>query len=193
MVPLYAMLMRSPSARSASVNASVCFSIGCDSPVSAASSIRSCADVGEAQVGRDHAARLEQHEVARHEIGRRHRHDRAVANHASLQCCELLQRPQRLLGAILLDEADDRIQHDDGEDGGGVLDLADESGDDRRGDQQDDHEIGELAEEHLAMGCAAPARESRSARGRRGAARLPQRSARRRRHCPVVPPFPLRR
>ena len=61
---------------------------------------------------------------------------------------------QRLLGAILLHEADHRVEHDDGENGDGVLDLADEAGDDRRGDQQHDHEIGELAEAAFAMGCA---------------------------------------
>ena len=87
----------------------------------------------EPQVGGDDVAGLEQHDVARHELGGRHGMTLAsIADHARLQRRELLQRPQRLLGAVLLEEAERRVQHHDGEDGDGVLDLADEARDDAR-------------------------------------------------------------
>ena len=78
---------------------------------------------------------------------RRHLGHLACAPDAHQGHRQLLQSSHRLLGAILLDEAEDRVEHDDREDRDGVFDIADQRGDDR-GDDQDQHQrAGELLED----------------------------------------------
>ena len=62
---------------------------------------------------------------------------------------KLLQRTQSALRAIFLDESDDGVQHDDREDRSGVFDLPDHTRDDRSAEKHQDHEIGELRQQHL--------------------------------------------
>ena len=72
----------------------------------------------------------------------------AVAPHLCLQRRQLLEGGDRALGAVLLHETDHGVQHHDRHDHQGVHHVADHSRDDRRADQHQDHEIGELSEEH---------------------------------------------
>ena len=59
---------------------SVCFSTGSDSPVSVDSSIAQVAGVGEAHVGRDLVAGLQDDDVAGHQFGGRQAQPLAVAH-----------------------------------------------------------------------------------------------------------------
>lgn len=58
------------------------------------------------------------------------------------------QRRQRALRAEFLHKADDGIEQDDRQDHIGVGNVADESGDQRGGDQYQYHEVGELIQQH---------------------------------------------
>ena len=86
---------------------------------------------------------------------RRHLSHLACAPDAHQGHRQLLQRGHRLLRAILLDEAQDRVEHDDRQDRDGILDIADDRRDDR-GDDQDQHQrAGELLQENAPGGSAA--------------------------------------
>ena len=60
---------------------------------------------------------------------------------------QLAQGLHGLLGLVFLAEAQDRIEDEDGEDGDGVLVVAQERGGDRGEDEDDDEEGGELLQE----------------------------------------------
>ena len=54
---------------------------------------------------------------------------------------------QRLFGAALLDEADCRVDDDDGEDDHGIDGVAEQEGDQRRSEQDINQEVVDLGEE----------------------------------------------
>ena len=74
---------RAPRPPPRSVGASL--GTGALSPVSAASCVSSVADVHDAAVGRDDVARFELHDVAGHEVDRRHERTVAVADDLGLR------------------------------------------------------------------------------------------------------------
>ena len=102
----------------------------------------------QAQVGRHDVAGLEFNQVAGHQLRRVNQRGVSVADDARLRAGHFLQGRHRALGAVFLDETDDAVKEHDDHDGDGVLWLADETCDHRRGDQHQDHEVGELRREH---------------------------------------------
>ena len=98
----------------------------------------------QAHVGGHHVPRVEPHEVARHELGRRDDGRDAGTNDARRRAGHAFERVHRLFRPVLLDEPDDPVEHDDHQDDGGVLEVTDRRGD-RGGTEQDqDHRVGEL-------------------------------------------------
>ena len=128
-VPENAMLSRSPTVALAGTG-SVFFSAGTDSPVSAASSVRRFfASMSRRSAG-ILSPELEQHDVARNELfGRKHAR-LAAAHGPRLGGKHVADRIQRLLRPALLDEAEQRVEDDHGED-------------DRRVEPQAQHQLGE--------------------------------------------------
>ncbi len=100
------------------------------------------------QVGRHHVAGLEQHDVSGHQRGRGQRVDLAVAHHPGAGRGQQFQRRDRALGAIFLDEPDGRVQHHDRQDHDRVRQVADQPGDHGGGNEDQDHEVGELGGKH---------------------------------------------
>ena len=89
------------------------------------------------------------HDVARHELARRDRRLLAVAQHVRDGRGHLPQRFERPLGAVLLDEPEQHgEQHDDGDDDR-LERVAEEAGDDRRAEQNQDQHVLELREERV--------------------------------------------
>ena len=102
---------------------------------------------GQAQVGGHAVPRLEPHEVAGHEIGNRDAHAPAVAQDAGVRRDHLADRVQRLLRLAFLNEADDGIDQDDGDDHHRIDVVADQSGRDRRRQEEVDQRVVELPQE----------------------------------------------
>jgi hypothetical protein len=105
-------------------------------------------DLRQAQVRRDDVARLDDHHVAGHQAAGHDLGHLPVADHARVRRTQLAQRGHRLLRAVFLHEADHGVQHHDHHDGDRILGLAHQARDDRRGEQHEDHEVGELRREH---------------------------------------------
>ncbi len=103
--------------------------------------------LGEAQVGRNPIARLEQDLVAGDEPRGVDRPPVAVAEHARVGRQHAADRPHRRLGPALLDEAHDGVDENDPEDDARVDELAEEHRC-RAGDEKDvDQHVVELAKE----------------------------------------------
>ena len=105
------------------------------------------ADVDQSEVSGDHVAGGEVHEITRHEVPRRHVERLAVAHDLGGAGRHLLERGHGLLGAVLLHEADDGVEHDDHGDDDRVLHVADDDRDDAGQGEHHDHRVGELAGE----------------------------------------------
>ena len=103
--------------------------------------------LGQPHIGRDDSPRLQKHQVPRDYLRAGDGRDTAVAKYPGGGGGHLFQGLHGLLGAVLLDETDHRIEDDDDEDGDGVGQLADEARDDGGSDQHQDHEIPELVKE----------------------------------------------
>ena len=101
------------------------------------------------QIGRDQAAGLDQHDVTRHQLVCHDFNNHSIAQYAGGGRGKFFQRRHGALGTVFLDKADNGIEQHDHQDGNGVDGFADESGDHRGTQQHQDHEIGELAEEHM--------------------------------------------
>ncbi len=101
----------------------------------------------EADVGRDDVAGLQPEDVARHHLGRGHEQRASPAHDPRHGAGHPLEGLDRLLGAVLLDEADDPVEDDDRQDHDGVLGVAQDRGDHGRDQQHDDHRVRELLEE----------------------------------------------
>jgi hypothetical protein len=101
----------------------------------------------QAQVGGHAIPRLEQHEVAWHEVGDRDAHASTVAQNAGMWRDHLADGVERLLRLAFLNEADDGVDQDDGDDHRGIDAVADQCGRDRRRQEEVDQRIVELREE----------------------------------------------
>ena len=102
----------------------------------------------ETEVGRHFRAGLQPHDVADDQVRCGHFAARRAADHVRVRSGQRSQRRHCLLGAPLLREAEDGIEHDDREDRAGLDAFADRKGD-AGGDQQHaDHEVGELRDEN---------------------------------------------
>jgi hypothetical protein len=113
----------------------------------------------QADICRDGVARLQQDDVARHERAGGHFLQRPAPADADHGHGELLQRRHGPFGAVLLDEAEDRKEHHDGEDGRGLGALSEEGREDSGGDQDQHHGFGELLPQHGKRAFAAALRE----------------------------------
>ena len=100
------MFVRSPSATSPVGSAAASFGTGALSPVSAASCTSRVAERDDPPVGRHDVAGLEQHDVARHELGRLDLLDVGpIAPHPGVRNLELRQRLDAGPGLELLARA----------------------------------------------------------------------------------------
>jgi hypothetical protein len=97
------------------------------------------------QVGRDHIAHAQGHHVARHQVTHVQALLAAVAPDQGLVADACVQRGDRHLGAVLVDEAQPHAQDDDRGDDGPVGGVAGGGGDARGGQQQDQQRVAELA------------------------------------------------
>ncbi len=100
-----------------------------------------------ARIGRHAVAGFEQHDVAGHQFAGVDLPDRTIPAHARAGRQHVLERRQRVLGAVLLDEAERGVEQDDDEDDDGVADIADDAREHRRAEQDQDQQALELVEE----------------------------------------------
>ena len=114
-------------------------------------------------VGGHDVACLENQQIARNDLVRRHGGLLAVAPDAGPWRRHRPQGEDRTLGAILLKEANDRVDHDDGADRDRIRGLAQHARDQGGAEQQEDHRALELAEEELPRGRVGPISTSRCA------------------------------
>jgi hypothetical protein len=101
----------------------------------------------QAQVGRDLVARFQEHDVAGHEFLGGNQANRPGTQDARLGGQHVADRVERLLGAPLLQEAQQRVQDDDREDDRGVQPQAQHQLDEAGREQDIDEEVIELGEE----------------------------------------------
>ena len=103
--------------------------------------------VEQARVRRDDVARAQDHHVAAHDVVDRDILLLAVPDHCGAQSQTGLQRGHGRLGAGLLDEAQKRAHHDDGQNDAGLDPIADGQADHAGGDEDQDQRAGELADQ----------------------------------------------
>ena len=108
----------------------------------------------QAHVGGHDVPRIEAHEVARHELGRRDDGRLTGTHDAGRRAGHPLQRVHRLLRPVFLDEPDDPVERDDDQDDGGVLEVADRRRDRGRAEEDEDHRVGELLGQEAPGGLA---------------------------------------
>jgi len=98
---------------------------------------------------------LDDDDIPRHELARRDEHLAAGPAHAGMRGGEFLQTFERLPRTVLLHESQDRVQDEDGEDGGdvdvflpgtGAFQHAQSDGQEQRGDEDIDEHVLELAQ-----------------------------------------------
>ena len=106
----------------------------------------------DADVGGDDVADVQRHHVAGHEIGHRDPGLRAVAGHQRLVADVRVQRGDRALGAVLVDEAQADAEHHDRGDDPAVGGLTRGRGHEGRGEQQDEQRVAQLSDEHPERG-----------------------------------------
>ena len=122
-------------------------------------------------VGGHSVARLQQHHVAWHDVDDVDPHRCEVAPHRDLVRQQLSQPVGRPVGAVLLCEREERVEHDHGGDRDRQLRQAGEPGEHGRRPQHHREEVDELVRE---------SQEGRRVTGRRQAVRASRRAARRR-------------
>ncbi len=90
----------------------------------------------DARVGRHTISFADDHEVARNELRSRQRSLLSLPDDVGRELADPAQRKQRSLGAGLLNEAEDRVEHDDRRDDSALEPLADAGRHESRGQQQ---------------------------------------------------------
>ena len=125
------------------------FSTGTDSPVSAASSTLRLRSSDEPHVGRHLVAGLQEHDVARDELGRGQRALAPAPDHDRIRRRHRAQRLDRLARPVLLHEADDGVEDDHAADDEAIEHLAGEDGERRGGEQDVDQRVPDLPQEDL--------------------------------------------
>ncbi len=99
------------------------------------------------QIGRDPIPGFQQHDVPGHQGLDFHPASPAVTQHRRVRCQQLLDGGQRPLGTMLLNQADDGIDDDDGKDDRRIHDMAEQCRDQRRTQQHVDQHVVELGQE----------------------------------------------
>ena len=100
-------------------------------------------------VRRDIVAGLQNDDVSDNELPGGNRLLLPVPDHLHVGCGHLLEGGDRLLGLRFLDNADDRVQRNDGGNGDGIDIFPQKERDDRRDDQDDDQKIVELVQKQF--------------------------------------------
>src|SRR5690606_26132190 len=106
----------------------------------------------QAAVGRHRLARLEDDDIARHELARIDLHGPSVPHHRGARHLELEQRLHRLACAQLGEEAEGGVDDEHGADGGGVQRVAQEERDGGRSEEQEDDDALELVDQDAPGG-----------------------------------------
>ena len=104
--------------------------------------------VQQAQIGRNDIAGFQHHQITGHQLTRRYCLEIALTHHLRGCACQSPERGHGALRPILLHKADDRVQHHNDNDGEGIGEIAEQTGNQPGHHQYHDHEIGKLAEEH---------------------------------------------
>ena len=108
------------------------------------------------EVRRHLVARLQDDDVAGHQLVGGDLGALALPQHERLGREHPADRIQRPLGPAFLDEADDRVDQNDAEDHRGVDPLAEPGGDERRAEQHVDQNVMELGEESPERAARSP-------------------------------------
>ena len=116
-------------------------------------------NLDQPQVGRNLVARLQQHDVARHQRRGGHHLHGSAAQHRGVRRRQLAQRRHGLVGAPGLNKADDGIEHHDHQDDQRVGDLPHQARDDGRTQQHQHHEVLELVGQQMPPGAVLPRRQ----------------------------------
>ena len=98
----------------------------------------------EPTIRRHDVPRFQEHQVADHEVMRRDVQCVSVATHSDAGNGQLFQRGNRPLRSEVLLKANHGIQHDDGQNRDGVLEVPEGGRDDRSDDEDQDHRRGDL-------------------------------------------------
>ena len=109
-------------------------------------------NLDQPQVGRDLVARLQQHDVAGHQLSSGQDLHHAAAQHGGVCRRQLAQRSHGLVGAPGLHKADDGVEHYDDEDHQRVGDFAHQPRYDGRAQQHQHHEVLELVGQQTPPG-----------------------------------------
>ena len=108
------------------------------------------------EVRRYAIAGFQQHQVAAHQLGGRQALDEVVAAHAAFQAEHSANRPHRLLGLALLNEADQRVDQRHGKDDQAIQPFAEHQGQQRGQQQHIDQQVVELTQKAFERSVRAP-------------------------------------
>lgn len=100
-------------------------------------------------IGHHHVPGLQQDDVAGHHVGGGDLHPHTAPHHLGRGGGHGLETLQGLLRLLILDGAQDRVEHQHGEDDDGALHIAGEGGDHRCDNEYEYHEILELLQKDL--------------------------------------------
>ena len=104
--------------------------------------------IKQSQVSRNDIAGLQHDQIARHQLAGRYRVQLALAQYLRGGTRQSPERCDGALRPVFLHKADDRVQHHDDDDGDGIGDIPEQARNQAGHHQHDDHEVGELTEEH---------------------------------------------
>ena len=114
--------------------------------------------VNQPRIGRNQISRVDEEQVAAYDVTTRDDFCPSVADYSRTRCGHSRERGDRLLGAVLLEEPDDGVEDDDGDDRAAVDDLAESNRDPGGADQNPHHQALELScedrEPRRALGLA---------------------------------------
>ena len=127
---------------------SACLPVGRDSPVRVDFVGLQLRRIDDAQIGRDDVAAFQEHDVAWHEIGGGDDRGLSASSHGGLGGAHLAKGLHRARGFQLGDEAEQRIDDQDGENGAGLDPFTESERSDHGGGEQRHEETPELRQEN---------------------------------------------
>ena len=98
----------------------------------------------QSAVSRHRPSGFQQEQIARYQFVCGDLAHLSIATHLDQRHDHLFQRGHCTFGAVLLRKTKGGVEDDDDQDSNGVLDVADEKGDSRGHDENDNHHLGEL-------------------------------------------------
>ena len=102
----------------------------------------------QADVGRYHVSGLQEDQISGNDLFRGNRLGTVLTDHRRRRGGQFLEGRHGFFGTIFLNETQDGIENHDHGDGDGILGFADHSGNNGSGNQDKDHEVLKLIEQH---------------------------------------------